>query len=227
MISYAVCIIVSKITELNYFWAPFVFFLWGLLYWGLGFVEALTKTLVGKAIGAVFLVAATTLNLAIASTIVNAALQVPVSGFSYTHTIVAVLTIPLTAALVFSFVSLLLMLLAMISDAGDYEDITPKNILRLRMFFGKKKSIPMLVVGRFIASIVLLWVSISFIQKSQTYSETLTEFTRWFAHGFEMEEFSYCKLKPNTKVSYISGDKIVTATLKDKIYVFKVETCRD
>ncbi|OAN19777.1 hypothetical protein A3K86_00045 [Photobacterium jeanii] len=208
------------------FWLSSGAFLCGLAIYLLELIEKFTSTTIGKAVGAIFLLAGTTFNLAMASGTVNYALKVPASPFGYTQTLTSILTIPLTAAIGMLFLFVILLLLVLFTSAFRIESFTAKKVLNLEFFKDSFKVSVVSFLGRMFSAVVLFSVSLSFIQNNQWYSDQISEFTRWFAYNFEMESYSYCTVPDKAKVAYLTRDNIVVANEEKSTYIFYVTQCK-
>lgn len=225
LVSFPFSIFLKDIFTFPSYWVTCICLIYGYTIWFLELGVSINKTPYAKLLMALTFLGISTFNLALASTTVNLILEVPSSPFSYTITIVSILTTPFTMALVFAMISMPIMVLFLLNETIPIKELTAKKIITLEVFRLNKDTSVLIVIGRISACVIVLFTCISFLGDNDWYADHVSDFTKWFAYNFEMEKFSYCITSENSHVSYLdSGDIIVG--LKDKSeYTFKVSIC--
>ena len=209
------------------YWVGFAIFIYGFMVWINELKDSMSSLIFAKAIGALVLLAATTLNMALSASAVNSILEVPSSAFRYTITITSILLIPLSASLILFFVTFLLVPIAMLTSIFSVNDISAKKLLSFEMFKSSSKISAVILFGRIFACIVVLSTAISFLQNNGKYTDTVGDFIKWFAYSFEMEQFSYCQLPKNGRIAYLSGNNVIIGEESKSTYTFRVVKCAE
>lgn len=207
------------------YWVGFGFFVYGLAVWIHQAANILSSVLYARAAGALLLLAVTTFNLAFASSSVHSILEVPTSAFRYTTTLVSVMLMPLSISLMLAFIAIPLIPIVMLNSILSLQNVSAKNILSLKMFSSAKELSITLMFGRIFACIIIFSIASSFLSDNAWYSDKIEGITKSFAYNFEMEQHSYCKLKPNQKIAYLNNELVIIGTDNDGSYLFSISRC--
>ena len=216
-------------TEISFslYWFALIFMFYGFSNYVFELIKNLSSNLLGKSLGAIVFLGATTLNLAVANGFINNVLHVPASAFGYTQTLVSILTIPVSSSISFMALFVICLSVIMVDGMVRFKSMSAKNILTLKFITGLGVGSPFLVMSRIISIVILLSLSISFVDNNKWYSEQISVFTKWFAFNFEMDSYGYCIIPDSAKVSYLQMDNIVVGEFDGENYNFYVKRCRD
>jgi hypothetical protein len=228
------CIVINiSLKKLNFESLSYIYWLctlpciYGFSTYAFKVFENLCASLIGKSIVSLFVIAASTFNLSMASKAVNQALEVPSSAFNYTRTLVSILTIPISGSLSFAVLFILIFILIMLHVILNMYSFLPKNIISFKIMKPNANEASGIFIGRAISLMVLLFLSIGFLNNNKWYSDQLMSFSRWFAYNFELEEYSYCSKPANARIAYLESDKIIIGIYNNSSYSFAVTTCKE
>ncbi|MFA1563203.1 hypothetical protein [Aliivibrio fischeri] len=225
LILFPLSILLTETFPFPSYWIVSSFLIYGFIVWIREWGDNLNSILYAKSLMALAFLAATTLNVAMASISVNSILEVPSSPFTYTITMVSILTVPFTAAISLTMLAMPMMLISMFSAMFSIKELSAKKIVNFEIWSLMKEVSALNLLGRIFASLTVFFIATSFLGDNSWYTDQVAVFTKWFAYNFEMETYSYCSLPNNAHISYLDGERIIIGINEKSKYIFTVSNC--
>jgi hypothetical protein len=204
---------------------PFLLLLYGFYVYIVQVYKPMWGSIVGKILISGLVFVSSSFSLALSKLAVNASLQVPSSPFLSTISIITVLVSPLAVTLIFGFLGIIILPIAMplfLNDEGTY------SVKRIILFWRPKPVGShqickfMIWFGLLMLLIIFAW---AFNGNNTWYTKKVETFAKWYAYNFDTEAYSHCKLESGQRIAYIDSSNIIIASEKEKVIEFKVSKC--
>lgn len=182
-----------------------------------------SSNIVLKSLFSVLFAAAITFSLSLADGLINEALNVPSSPFTYTQTITAILLIPIfliSISMIFSVIGIFALTFFPTWELISALSNTERNAV-------KNKYPKRTTAARWFYLICMGVMSGEALSQSNSYEQYLKDFIQQYAFNFEMEKYTHCDNSEGEKIAYIDSSAVVVGTKNDKGYKFEVRACKE
>jgi hypothetical protein len=202
-----------------------IIYIYGLRYYLTSIINYLNSSPIGKGLFTLTAVIVTTVNLSLASQMINHVTKIQSTYFSYTKTLVSILALPITISIALLFGSILFILVAMLHTIYFTKLINFKNILTLNLRPNQDPIEGSLLFGRIFALIAVTSFAALFVDHNKFYENQISSFIAWFSYNFELETNIQCITPDNSKSLMIQDNKVVIGINNKDSYSFTIQQC--
>jgi hypothetical protein len=202
-----------------------IIYIYGLRYYLSSIINYLNSSPIGKGLFTLTAVIVTTVNLSLASQIINHVTKIQSTYFSYTKTLVSILALPITISIALLFGSVLFILVVMLHTIYSTKLINFKNILTLNLKPNQNPIEGSLLFGRIFALIAVVSFAVLFVDHNKFYENQINSFIAWFSYNFELETNIQCITPDNSKSLLIQDNKVVIGINNKGSYSFTIQQC--
>lgn len=202
-----------------------IIYIYGLRYYLVSIINYLNSSPIGKGLFTLTAVIVTTVNLSLASQIINNVTKIQSTYFSYTKTLVSILALPITISIALLFGSILFIIVVMLHTIYSTKWINFKNILTLNLRPNQDPIKGALLFGRIFALIAVASFAVIFVDDNKFYENQINSFITWFSYNFELETNNHCITPNNSKSLIIPDNKIIISTKNKDSYSFTIQQC--